>query len=118
MSARNSAALARARRVQAPVFAALGDATRLSLVAKLCERSPQSISELPAGSKLSRQAISKHLQVLQEAGFVAGAHVGRECRYAFDPRPMDDIRSYLDQMSRRWDEALGRLKSFVERSTQ
>ena len=105
----------RARRAQAPVFAALGDETRLALVAKLCAGSPQSIARLTAGSHLTRQAISKHLRVLQDAGIVGKARVGRESLYAFNPKPIAGARSYLDQVSLQWDEALGRLKSFVER---
>jgi DNA-binding transcriptional ArsR family regulator len=97
------------------VFAALGDKTRLSLVAKLCERSPQSISRLTEGSHLTRQAISKHLRVLRNAGIVESMRVGRESQYAFKPKPIDDIKSYLEDVSRRWDEALDRLKTFVER---
>jgi DNA-binding transcriptional ArsR family regulator len=115
MSARDRRSLATARRVHAPVFAALGDETRLSLMAKLCQSSPQSIARLTDGSNLTRQAISKHLRVLQGAGIVASVRVGRESQYAFKPKPIDDIRSYLDDVSKEWDDALVRLKSFVER---
>ena len=115
MSARDRRSLATARRVHAPVFAALGDETRLSLVAKLCEGSPQSIARLTEDSNLTRQAISKHLRVLQDAGIVDSVRVGRESQYEFRPKPIDDIKSYLDHVSRQWDDALGRLKSFVER---
>jgi DNA-binding transcriptional ArsR family regulator len=113
MKSRSS--LASARRFHAPVFAALGDETRLSLVGKLCEDSPQSISELTQGSSLTRQAISKHLRVLQNAGLVESVRVGRQSLYEFRPKPIDGIKGYLDQVSRQWDEALGRLKSLVER---
>jgi DNA-binding transcriptional ArsR family regulator len=115
MSARDRRALATARRVHAPVFAALGDETRLGLVAKLCEVSPQSIARLTEGSTLTRQAISKHLRVLESAGIVASVRVGRESQYEFRPKPIDGIKGYLDHVSRHWDDALGRLKSFVER---
>lgn len=115
MSARDRRSLATARRVHAPVFAALGDETRLSLVAKLCEGSPQSISQLTEDSNLTRQAISKHLRVLQDAGIVDSVRVGRESQYEFKPKPIDDVKSYLDRVSKQWDDALGRLKSFVER---
>jgi DNA-binding transcriptional ArsR family regulator len=115
MSARDRRALATARRVHAPVFAALGDETRLSLVARLCEASPQSIARLTEGSSLTRQAISKHLRVLEGAGIVASVRVGRESQYEFRPKPIDDVRNHLDHISRQWDDALGRLKSFVER---
>jgi DNA-binding transcriptional ArsR family regulator len=115
MSVRHRSSLAAARRVHAPVFAALGDVTRLSLVLKLCEESPQSISRLTQGSGLTRQAISKHLRVLQNARVVESVRVGRESLYEFRPKPIDDIKRYLDHVSRQWDEALGRLKSLVER---
>ena len=76
---------------------------------------PQSISQLTEGSRLTRQAISKHLRVLENAGLVESVRVGRESQYELRPKPIDDVKSYLDDVSRQWDEALGRLKSFVER---
>jgi DNA-binding transcriptional ArsR family regulator len=100
--------------MHAPVFAALGDATRLSLVEKLCEASPQSISRLTKGSDLTRQAISKHLLVLRNAGIVESVRVGRESQYEFKPEPIEGIKEYLDHVSKQWDEALGRLKTFVQ----
>ena len=114
MSARHRSNLATARRLHAPIFAALGDETRLSLVAKLCAGSPQSITQLTAGSKLTRQAISKHLRVLEEAGLVVSARLGRESQYEFNRKPIDDLKSYLEDVSRQWNDALGRLTSFVE----
>ena len=101
-------------RVRAAIFAALGDETRLLLIAKLCGGQPHSISELTSGSKLTRQAITKHLRVLQRAGIVHGARAGREKRFEFDPEPMQEIKQYLDIVSEQWDQALARLKSFVE----
>ncbi len=98
----------------APVFAALGDATRLELVARLIDGRPRSIAELTDGSSLTRQGITKHLRVLEQVGIVTASRVGRESRFAFVPEPIDDARSYLDTVSRQWDEALSRLKSFVE----
>jgi len=76
---------------------------------------PQSISQLTEGSRLTRQAISKHLRVLENAGIVESVRVGRESQFAFKPRPIDEVKGYLDDVSRQWDEALARLKSFVER---
>ncbi|MGA2353334.1 MAG: metalloregulator ArsR/SmtB family transcription factor [Terriglobales bacterium] len=96
------------------VFAALGDETRLSLVAKLCGRQPYSISQLTRGSKLTRQAITKHLRVLESAGIVHSVRSGRESRFEFDPQPMEGVKRYLDFVSEQWDEALSRLKAFVE----
>ena len=99
---------------RALVFAALGDDTRLLLIAKLCSGQPHSISELTEGSKLTRQAITKHLRVLQGAGIVHGVRAGRERRFRFDPEPMQDLKQYLNTISEQWDQALARLKSFVE----
>jgi len=101
-------------RARALIFAALGDETRLSLVAKLCERQPYSISQLTRGSRLTRQAITKHLRVLESAGIVHSVRAGRESRFEFDPEPIAGIREYLDFVSEQWDQALSRLKAFVE----
>lgn len=103
------------RRARAYVFAALGDGTRLTLVAKLCAGQPRSITQLTEGSKLSRQAITKHLRVLESAGIVHSVRAGRESLFEFDPEPIVDVREYLDQVSEQWDQALARLKTFVER---
>jgi DNA-binding transcriptional ArsR family regulator len=102
-------------RSSAVVFAALGDETRLSLVVKLSQGQPYSISQLTHGSRLTRQAITKHLRVLERAGIVHRARAGRESRFEFNPRPIEEIEEYLDSVSRQWDQALFRLKSFVER---
>lgn len=99
----------------ASVFAALGDETRLTLVAKLSRGQPNSISQLTEGSRLTRQAITKHLRVLQGARIVRSVRAGRESRFAFDPEPITEIRNYLDFVSEQWDQALARLKSLVER---
>jgi DNA-binding transcriptional ArsR family regulator len=98
----------------AEVFAALGDETRLSLVAKLCGGESVSISQLTEGTKLTRQAITKHLRVLENAGIVHSTRQGRESRFAFDPQSIEEIKRYLDFVSEQWDQALARLKSFVE----
>jgi DNA-binding transcriptional ArsR family regulator len=98
----------------APVFAALGDETRLSLVVKLCGGQPHSISQLTEGSKLTRQAITKHLRVLESVGIVHGVRTGRESLFQFDPEPIEGMKEYLDLVSEQWDQALTRLKSFVE----
>ncbi len=103
------------RQAHAPVFAALGDETRLSLVAKLCRGQPRSISQLTEGSRLTRQAITKHLRVLETAGVVHSVRSGRESLFAFDPEPIEEIKKYLDVVSEQWDQVLSRLKSFVER---
>ena len=101
-------------RDRASVFAALGDETRLSLIAKLSNGSPQSISRLAEGSTLTRQAITKHLRVLEDARVVLGVRVGRESLFEFRPEPLRDLQSYLERVSDQWEDALARLKSFVE----
>ncbi len=98
----------------APVFAALGDRTRLSLLMRLSDGSPRSIAKLSADTRLTRQAISKHLQVLEGAGLVSSARVGRESRFAYRPGPVAEARSYLDTVSAQWDDALSRLRVLVE----
>ena len=97
-----------------PYFAALGDETRLSLVAMLCGGQAYSISQLTRGSKLTRQAVTKHLRVLESVGIVHSVRAGRESRFEFDPRPIEGMKEYLDFVSEQWDQALSRLKSFVE----
>jgi DNA-binding transcriptional ArsR family regulator len=99
---------------RASVFAALGDKTRLSLIGKLSDGPPQSISRLAKGSTLTRQAITKHLRVLEGAGVVRSVRVGRESRFEFRPEPLKELQSYLDRVSDQWEHALARLKSFVE----
>jgi DNA-binding transcriptional ArsR family regulator len=98
----------------ATVFAALGDPTRLTLVSRLSDGSRRSIAQLSAGHALSRQAITKHLRVLEEARLVRHERVGRERLFVLTPTSMDDLRRYLDQVSRRWDARLARLKAWVE----
>ena len=114
MSRKRSSTIAARRQPRATVFAALGDPTRLSLVASLCGGRPHSISQLTRRSKLTRQAITKHLRVLERAGIVHSVREGRESRFAFDPQPMEELKDYLDFVSQQWDQALARLKSFVE----
>jgi DNA-binding transcriptional ArsR family regulator len=100
---------------QAPVFAAFGDTTRLLLIAKLSAGDSSSISQLTSGSRLTRQAITKHLRVLQRAGVVHSVRSGRENRFQLDPKPIDEMKSYLEFVSSQWDQALVRLKAFVEK---
>src|SRR6202165_3349089 len=107
---RKRSSTAARQKPRAPVFAALGDETRLSLVAKLCRGQPRSISQLTEGSKLTRQAISKHLRVLESAGIVHGVRTGRESLFEFDPEPIEEIKKHLDLVSEQPDQALARLK--------
>jgi len=92
----------------------LGDETRLLLVRKLCGGETQSISQLTRGSRLTRQAITKHLRVLESAKIVRCVRSGRQSLFEFNPEPVEELKHYLDFVSARWDEALSRLKSFVE----
>jgi DNA-binding transcriptional ArsR family regulator len=113
MSGRRHSASA-ALRTRASVFAALGDETRLSVLGRLAGGEPQSIARLTAGTRLTRQAVTKHLRVLEGAGMVRSVRMGRENRFTLEPRPIDEARAYLDLVSRQWDDALARLKAFVE----
>jgi DNA-binding transcriptional ArsR family regulator len=99
---------------RALIFAALGDETRLLVLAQLSNGRPQSISRLTSGTNLTRQAVTKHLQVLANAGVVRNVRSGRENLFELEPRPIEEARSYLDQVSRQWDDALARLKAHVE----
>ena len=114
MSHERRSRLAAKRKMRAPIIAALGDETRLSLVAKLCGGQPHSISQLTKGSKLTRQAITKHLRVLEGAGIVHNVQSGRESLFQFDPEPLEEMKRYLDFVSQQWDQALSRLKLLVE----
>lgn len=98
----------------APLFAALGDETRLRLLVRLSSGGPGSIARLSAKSQVSRQAITKHLDVLSRAGLVRGNRRGREHVWRLEPKRLADAREYLDRISRQWDDALDRLRSFVE----
>ncbi len=98
----------------APVFAALGDRTRLQLVVRLCLDGPLSITSLGAGAAVTRQAITKHLQSLAAAGLVCDTRCGRERIWQIEPQRLAQARLCLEQISQQWDQALGRLKALVE----
>jgi DNA-binding transcriptional ArsR family regulator len=98
----------------APVFAALGDATRLRIVARLCDFGPQSIIRLTEGANVSRQAITKHLRALEGAGLVRSDRAGRERVWELQTQRLAEISRYLEQISAQWDGALLRLRKFVE----
>ncbi|KAB0664036.1 winged helix-turn-helix transcriptional regulator [Oryzomonas japonica] len=100
--------------VSAPVFAALGDETRLWLITALCAGGSQSIAQLTAGTQISRQAVTKHLRVLAEAGLVRDVKVGRERLWEFAPGQLEEARRSLDVIAAQWDYALTRLKRAVE----
>jgi DNA-binding transcriptional ArsR family regulator len=104
----------RALRRSAPVFAALGDDVRLALVSRLCTRGPLSTMRLSDGAGITRQAVTKHLEVLSAAGVVRSTHHGRERVWEVDAEPLHAAQDWLGVISRDWDRALGRLKAFVE----
>ena len=103
-----------ARHEQAAIFAALGDDTRLWLVETLRDGRPRSIATLSGGTTLTRQAVTKHLHALRDAGLVVGARAGRETRFTLEREALDHARAYLDHVSAQWESALDRLERFVE----
>jgi len=98
----------------ASLFAALGDETRLELVRRLCHAGPMSITRLSAGANVTRQAITKHLRVMEGAGLVHSHRHGRESVWQLDQQHLEAARRYLETISKQWDDALARLRSFVE----
>ena len=116
MSRAGSDPAAARRRQHAAVCAALGDETRLSLVAALSGGGARSIAQLSGGARITRQAITKNLRVLESAGIVRSARRGRESRFELDPAPMRELQEYLARVSAQWDQALARLKALVEQS--
>lgn len=113
MSRTRSAAADRFREA-APVFAALGESTRLTLVAKLCSEGPLSIARLSEGTGVTRQAITKHLHTLAHAGLVHGTRAGRERIWELETKRLERARRCLDQISDQWDAAIARLQAYVE----
>jgi DNA-binding transcriptional ArsR family regulator len=114
MSHQNRSAPATRLQKQATVFAALGDETRLSLLARLGSGQRFSISQLASGSNVTRQAITKHLRVLESVKVVRCRRSGRERLFEFNVEPIEDLKQYLNLVSAQWDRALARLKLFVE----
>jgi len=98
----------------APIFAALGDETRMRLVAILCAGGALSIAQLTSGMEITRQAVTKHLQVLANAGLVRDVKVGRERLWEFEPTRLEEARRSLEEIARQWDHALNKLKMAVE----
>ena len=103
-----------AARHAAPVFAALGDPTRLGLVRRLSAEGPLSITRLSEGTGITRQAVTRHLHALGDAGLVRDAKSGREHVFSLDLKRVEVARQYLDEVSAQWDAAAARLKAFVE----
>ena len=116
MSPKRKAAAAKPKPLQnyAPIFAALGDEIRLTLVAALCVGGAMSITQLTSGTEVSRQAITKHLGVLAAAGLVRDLKVGRERLWEFEPAQLDEARRTLELIGQQWDHALAKLKFAVE----
>ena len=110
-----SASRASGARKAAPVFAALADATRLSLVRRLSTEGPLSITRLSDGSGMTRQAITRHLHALEKVGLVRDAWEGRERVFSLDLKRLEIARQYLQDVSAHWDAAAARLKAFVEK---
>lgn len=110
--------MSRARRrneATAPIFAALGCVTRLELLSRLGDGRDHSITELTEGLDLTRQAVTKHLEVMRDAGIVKRRRVGRESRFTLRPASFTRAKDYLARVSDQWDEAVERLRSAVER---
>jgi DNA-binding transcriptional ArsR family regulator len=103
-----------ALRASAPIFAALGDETRLLIVDRLSGGTPRSIATLTEGAGVTRQAVTKHLRVLGNAGLVRSLRQGREHLWALEPEAIATARRLLEDVSAQWDEALGRLQMLVE----
>ena len=108
-------AAARQPPAAAPVFAALGDETRLGLLQRLSAHGPLSITRLSEGTGVTRQAITRHLDALGRAGLVRDVRQGRERVFALDVKRLEKARQYLDSVAAQWDAAAARLKAFVEK---
>lgn len=102
----------------AAVFAALGDPIRLALVALLCANGPLPTIRLKQATSVSRQAVTKHMQILEETGIVTSERAGRDRLWQIEKKRLRDVRSYLDRISARWDATLERLRKFVEDDSQ
>jgi DNA-binding transcriptional ArsR family regulator len=98
----------------APLFAALGDETRLSLLSRLSDGAPRSISQLTAGLDLTRQGVTKHLRILQDADMVRSRRLGRQNLFVIHPAGLRVARDYLLRASAQWDDVVARLAAFVE----
>jgi DNA-binding transcriptional ArsR family regulator len=114
MSAKRHEQTIRKLRRNVPLFAALGDETRLTLLLKLGDGTPHSITQLSEGSSITRQAITKHLVVLEGSGLIRGIRRGRQNLFVLEPKAFKEARYTLDEISKQWDDALQRLKLFVE----
>jgi DNA-binding transcriptional ArsR family regulator len=98
----------------APLFDALGDPNRLRIVVRLCDGGPSSTSQVTQSVSVSRQAATKHLELLEAAGLVISSRRGRERIWTLQTQPLLHAGDYLTQLSRRWDAAIDRLRAYVE----
>lgn len=116
MSSKLRSDAAARRHAHATVLAALGDETRLVLLTHLADGRSWSIASLTEGSRLTRQAITKHLRVMEQARIVRCTRSGRESLFRYDPAPVLELTEYLHLVSHQWDEALSRLQTFVQKN--
>ncbi|MFI5507380.1 ArsR/SmtB family transcription factor [Mycobacterium sp. NPDC051804] len=100
---------------RAPLFDALGDANRLRIITRLCDGGPCSTTEVTTVVSVSRQAATKHLLLLEAVGLVSSQRHGRERIWRMQPQPLADASEYLNALSRRWDSAIDRLRTYVEK---
>jgi DNA-binding transcriptional ArsR family regulator len=114
LSASNRSRARAQRGESAPIFAALGDETRLLLISRLCNDGPMSTTRLTRGTKVTRQAVTKHLEVMREVGLVRNTRRGRERIWQLEQRRLKEARHCLELIWKQWDDALGRLQKFVE----
>lgn len=102
----------------APLFAALSDSTRLQLVAQLSSEGPQSISALAQDTSISRQAVTKHLRILEDTGLAASRRTGRKRIFELRPEQLSKVHRHLDKIAKQWDQTLDRLKTYVENESK
>jgi DNA-binding transcriptional ArsR family regulator len=100
--------------VDAPLFDALGDPNRLRIIVRLCDHGPSSTSQVTSVIPVTRQAASKHLQLLESVGLVTSSRRGRERLWAVRTEPLASASDYQSQLSHRWDAAVDRLRSYVQ----
>jgi DNA-binding transcriptional ArsR family regulator len=105
-------------RITAPIFAALGDPIRLAMVSRLCADGPLPTIRLKQATSVSRQAVTKHLHMLEHAGIVKSERIGRDRLWRIETRQLTEVRRYLDQISAQWDATLEKLRKFVEADTK
>lgn len=96
------------------VFEALADPTRRDILRRLRESGPLSVSEVAEPLPMTRQAATRHLDVLAEAGLVRTRRQGRRRLHELDPRPLRDVDRWLAPFAEEWDRRLDRLREHLE----